>query len=108
MDLAQKTCVACEGGMLPLSRAEAEVLMRETPLWRLALDAKSITRHFSFPHFAGALAFVNTVGALAEAEGHHPDISFGWGYADIVLTTHAVGGLSENDLILAAKIDTIG
>jgi len=107
MNLAQKKCIACEGGMPPLSRAEAEVLMREIPLWQLASDAKSITRHFSFPHFAAALAFVNMIGALAETEGHHPDVSFGWGYADIVLTTHAVGGLSENDFISAAKIDTI-
>lgn len=108
MNLAQKKCVACEGGMPPLSRTEAEVLLRETPLWQLSPDAERISRRFSFPDFAAALAFVNRVGALAEAEGHHPDVSFGWGYVQVVLTTHAAGGLSENDLILAAKIDTIG
>lgn len=107
MHLAQKTCIACEGGVAPLSREEAEVLRQQTPLWQLQDDARALTREFRFPDFARALALVNAVGVLAETEGHHPDIQLSWGRVCISLTTHAILGLSENDFILAAKIDTI-
>ncbi len=106
-DLATRTCVACEGGVAPLTAIEAGVLLRQLDDWVLAADALSISKTFAFPDFATALAFVNEVGAIAESEGHHPDIAFGWGKATISLTTHAIGGLSENDLILAAKVDRI-
>ncbi len=80
--------------------------MTHTMKWTLK-DSHDISRGFTFKNFAEALAFVNKVGALAESEGHHPTIRFGWGFAEITLFTHAVGGLSENDFILASKIDRL-
>lgn len=105
MDLTQKKCVACEGGAAPLNKIEAEVLLKQVPGWALSADAKSIAREYRFKDFKEALAFVDSVGALAEEEGHHPDMALSWGRVGIELTTHAIGGLSENDFILAAKID---
>lgn len=107
MSLAEKKCVACEGGVSPLNRVEAEVLLKQLHGWQLSEDAKTIAHTRSFRDFAEALVFVNAVGAIAEAEGHHPDISFGWGRATISLSTHAIGGLSENDFIVAAKVDML-
>lgn len=100
--------MACEGGVDPLNAIEAEVLLKQLHGWSVAADAKSITREVRFKNFAEALAFVNQVGAIAESEGHHPDITLGWGKVGITLTTHAIGGLSENDFIVAAKIDALG
>jgi 4a-hydroxytetrahydrobiopterin dehydratase len=105
MALADKKCVACEGGTVPLTIPESEILMRQLKEWSLSSDGKTLSKQLSFKNFAQALAFVNEVGAIAESEGHHPDISFGWGKATIALTTHAIGGLSENDFIVASKID---
>lgn len=105
--LAGKSCIACRGDMPPLSRADAEKLRAQTPKWHLSADAAKIERAFKFRNFKEALAFVNKVGEIAEAEGHHPDITFGWGYASIVLQTHKIKGLHENDFIVAAKIDQI-
>lgn len=102
--LTEKKCRACEVGGVPLATEEIEKLRGEAPQWEVH-DNRRLVRRFTFKNFADALAFVNRVGALAESEGHHPDIKFGWGYADITLTTHAVGGLSENDFILAAKVN---
>ena len=107
MDLAQKKCVPCEVGGKPLTKEEARTLLEQTPGWQLDEDAKKITRNFKFKDFKEALAFTNKVSALAEAEGHHPDMLLKWGKVAIELSTHAVKGLSENDFILAAKIDTI-
>ena len=106
-ELAQKSCVACKGGVPPLSRAEAEKLRAQTPEWKLSGDATKIERAFKFKNFREALAFVNRAGEIAEDEQHHPDISFGWGYATVVLQTHKIKGLHENDFIVAAKIDRI-
>lgn len=107
MHLSEKKCVACEGGTVPLNQVEAGVLVQQVNDWRLSHDARTLTRDFSFPNFAEALAFVNQVGAIAESEGHHPDIALGWGKVTVSLTTHAIGGLSENDFIVAAKIDEV-
>ena len=107
MDLTKKKCVACEGGMPPLSRVEADALLREVPEWLLAADTKKISREFKFSDFKSALAFVNRVGEVAEAEGHHPDIFLAYGRVRIELWTHAVCGLSENDFIVAAKISRL-
>ena len=107
MDLTQKKCVACEGGTSPLNQIELDILLKQVPEWKLSTDIKTISRTFTFKNFADALAFTNKVGAIAEDEGHHPDIQLGWGKVQIELTTHAIGGLSENDLIVAAKIDQI-
>jgi len=105
--LAQKSCTPCRGGVPPLSRDEAEKLRTQAPDWDLVDDARRIERKFRFDNFVQALAFVNKVGELAEREGHHPDITFGWGYATISLYTHKIKGLHENDFIMAAKVDRL-
>ena len=106
-ELAQKVCVACEGGVAPLVREESQVLLKQLKDWRLSGDAKWLSKEFKFKDFKEALAFVDAVGAIAEKEGHHPDIQLSWGKVVIELTTHAIDGLSENDFILAAKIDQL-
>jgi len=105
--LTQKKCVACEGMVDPFVREEAEVLLKQIKDWQLAGDVKSISKEFVFKNFADALAFANKVGAIAEDEGHHPDLTVAWGKVGVHLTTHAIHGLSENDFIMAAKIDKI-
>ncbi len=106
-ELAGRTCVPCRGGVPPMPKAEAEGYLREAPGWALTDDGKRIERKFTFKNFKEALAFVNQVGALAEDEGHHPDITFGWGHATVSLHTHTITGLHENDFILAAKINRL-
>jgi 4a-hydroxytetrahydrobiopterin dehydratase len=103
MSLSSQHCVPCRGGVAPLDRAEAERYLTEVPEWTLLEDR--IRRRFTFPNFVAAQAFVNRVGELAEEEGHHPDICFGWGYCEVTLYTHKIKGLHENDFIMAAKID---
>ena len=107
MDLAQKRCVPCEGGMAPLTKEEAGTLLKQLTGWTLSGDAQWLSKEYKFKDFKGALGFANKVGDIAEAEGHHPDLQISWGKAVVELTTHAIGGLSENDFILAAKIDQI-
>ena len=108
-DLASKRCVPCEGGTPPMRRVEAENMLAEVDGWNLAEDGVlKIQRKFKFDDFKSALGFVNEVGKIAEEEGHHPEIIFGWGKAVVTLYTHAVSGLSENDFILAAKINNLG
>ena len=103
--LAGKTCTPCRGGVPPLTREEAQRFQEQAPDWELGEDALRIQRTFQFSNFRGALAFVQEVGELAESEGHHPDISFGWGYVTIFLSTKKIKGLHENDFIMASKID---
>src|SRR5713101_5556635 len=103
--LTGKTCTPCKGGIPPLTQEEAARLHSQVPGWELREDAKRIERQFKFRNFGEALHFVQRVGALAEAEAHHPDISFGWGYATVSLQTKKIKGLHENDFILAAKVD---
>jgi 4a-hydroxytetrahydrobiopterin dehydratase len=107
MTLSDKKCVPCEGGLAPLSAAEVAKLLKTIDGWEVSSDNKLISRNFKFKNFVKALDFVNKVGAIAEEEGHHPDIEFGWGYAKIKLQTHSIGGLHENDFIVAAKINKI-
>ena len=107
INLTSKHCLPCEASAKPFTREQAEEYLKQTPGWGLDEDAKKIKKRFKFKDFREALAFVNKIGELAESEGHHPDIEFGWGYAKIKLTTHAIAGLSENDFILAAKIDRL-
>ena len=90
-----------------MPRDEALKLAAEVNQWDLAEDAKSISRTFEFKDFKGSLAFINAVGALAETENHHPDIHCWWNKVKLDLSTHAVGGLSNNDFILASKINRI-
>jgi 4a-hydroxytetrahydrobiopterin dehydratase len=106
-DLAGKTCTPCRGGIPPMSNDDAREYLGQTPGWSLDPGGTRIERTFRFPNFAEALEFVDRVGALAEAEGHHPDIRFGWGYCTIELYTHKINGLHENDFIMAAKINDL-
>jgi len=103
--LAEKTCTPCRGGVPPLARDEALRFHAQAPDWGLRDEARRIERTFRFHNFREALAFVQGVGELAETEGHHPDISFGWGYATVSLSTKKIKGLHENDFIMASKID---
>lgn len=105
MELESKKCVPCQGGIPPLTLAEAQNYLKETPKWSLSETGDRLRCSFTFDDFVAALAFVNEVARLAEDEGHHPEITFGWGYADIEIYTHKIKGLHENDFILAAKID---
>ena len=105
--LASKSCTPCRGGVPPLTREEAEAHQRQTPEWTLLDEAQHIERRFTFKTFAEAFAFVQRASDLAESEGHHPDICFGWGYATVSLQTKKIKGLHENDFIVAAKLDQI-
>jgi 4a-hydroxytetrahydrobiopterin dehydratase len=106
MSLTKKKCIPCEDkNVQPLDYAEASRLLREIPGWNLAESGHHITRDYSFKDFVTALDFVNKVGEIAESEGHHPDISIFYNTVQLVLYTHSISGLSENDFILAAKID---
>jgi 4a-hydroxytetrahydrobiopterin dehydratase len=105
--LAEKTCTPCRGGIPPLTHEEAERFRAQASDWELRDDAHRIERTFRFRNFREAVAFVQEIGELAEAEGHHPDISFGWGYATVDLQTKKIKGLNENDFIMATKIDQI-
>ncbi len=105
MDLTSKKCVVCEIGTPTIPKKEAEKLHQEIPIWALFDD--HIEREFKFEDFKAALAFVNKVGEIAEAEGHHPDIYIFYNKVKLTLFTHAAKGLTENDFITAAKIDQI-
>ena len=107
MDLTQQTCVPCRGGIDPIKPSPARELLASTPGWELLDDATKIRRDFKLADFAATLAFVNKVGDLAEAEGHHPDITFGWGYCSVLFYTHKIKGLHQNDFIMAAKVNDI-
>lgn len=103
-NLAEEHCVPCHGGVNPLKGDELYNFAGRVPEWNI-VDEHHLTRSFTFPDFRTALDFVNRVGAVAEQEGHHPDLLLTWGRVDVTTYTHAIDGLSENDFILAAKID---
>ncbi|MBI2278484.1 MAG: 4a-hydroxytetrahydrobiopterin dehydratase [Candidatus Brennerbacteria bacterium] len=106
MDLLLKKCAACDGGMSALQGMALERYLKEVKGWGV-IDAKKIRKEFAFSNFTQALAFANKIGEIAETEDHHPDLQLSWGKVVVELWTHAIGGLSENDFILAAKIDAI-
>lgn len=107
-DLATKHCAPCEGGTKPMASSEAETYIAQAPGWRLVPGERlKISRELRFKDFAGAMEFVNRVAELAEAEGHHPDFCVSWNRVKLELVTHAIGGLSENDFIMAAKINAL-
>ena len=106
MGLAEKHCIPCRGGVPPLEGAELERLAAQVPGWQV-MEGRRLRRSFSFPDFLSALGFVNRAGAIAEQEGHHPDLYLSWGKVDVHLWTHKIDGLTESDFILAAKIDQI-
>jgi 4a-hydroxytetrahydrobiopterin dehydratase len=105
--LEDKQCTPCQGGILPLDETQATELLIQIPRWTLIDDARKLRRRFAFDNFVDSLNFVNEVGRIAEYENHHPDISFGWGYAEVIIYLHKIGGLHENNFILASKIDKI-
>jgi 4a-hydroxytetrahydrobiopterin dehydratase len=109
MGLTDKRCVPCEGGTPPLDDAATSKLLGQIQGWKLAPEGGQarIAKRFEFVDFLAAMAFVDKMAALAEEEGHHPDFSVHYNRVDVTLSTHAVRGLSENDFILAAKIDAI-
>ncbi len=102
--LAEKHCVPCHGGVPRLEGEQLRKYSADLPEWKV-IDQHHLLRSFTFPDFKTALEFVNRVGAVAEREGHHPDLHLTWGRVDVQTWTHAIGGLSDNDFILAAKID---
>lgn len=106
-DLADRECAPCKGGVPPLTRAQIEPLAEQLDDGWSVVDDHHLHRHFDFPDFASALAFVNTIGALAEAQGHHPNLSLTWGEVTVDMWTHKIDGLAEADFVLAAKIDRL-
>ena len=109
-ELLKKKCVPCEGGIIPFDISEIHKYQKKIDGWDIIKNNKNVyllEKNFKFKNFKESQNFVNQVGEISEEESHHPDISFGWGYAKINVTTHAIEGLSENDFILAAKIDQI-
>ena len=106
--LTDRKCLPCEGGVPPLPREECERLLTQlAPGWRLAPDGRELQREWSFKDFHRTMGFVNAVAYIANSEDHHPDLAIGYGYCRLRYSTHAVGGLTENDFICAAKIDRL-
>jgi 4a-hydroxytetrahydrobiopterin dehydratase len=105
--LAEKTCTPCHGGVPPLTLGETEGYRSQMPEWALMDGATRIERTYRFKNFRQAFAFVARVAEVSEVEGHHPDVSFGWGYATISLRTKKIKGLHQNDFIIAVKLDRI-
>lgn len=104
--LSTRRCAPCNGELQPLDASQLLELYRQLdPSWSIANDRKSLTRRFEFTGFAKAVYLANLCTWLADREGHHPDIAFGWGYCQVTLTTHDIDGLSENDFIWAAQLD---
>jgi len=105
LSLEGKKCIPCEGGVEPMSVKKAEELLQEIPGWKLT--DKKLERKYSFSDFKEAMNFVNKVAEIAEKEGHHPDISIQWNKVILELWTHAIDGLSENDFIIASKVNKL-
>ena len=105
--LTSKSCTPCRGAIPPLSADQVKKYHRDTPEWTILDEDRRIERTFRFNDFAEAFAFVKSVSELAEAEGHHPQISFGWGYTTVSLQSKKIKGLHENDFIMAAKLDLL-
>ena len=109
-DLAKKKCVACDGNIPPFDIKEIHKYLKKVDGWNVKSNKDKshfLTKEFKFKNFEDSQNFVNKIGNVAEAENHHPDISFGWGYCKVKIFTHAIKGLAESDFILAAKIDKI-
>ena len=107
MELEKKRCLPCEGGVSALPQDEVERLLSQISGWTLEPGRSELRKRFRFSRFGETIAFVNRMADLAESEGHHPDFCVRFANLDVTLTTHAVGGLTENDFILAAKIDAL-
>ncbi|MCC7260532.1 MAG: 4a-hydroxytetrahydrobiopterin dehydratase [Alphaproteobacteria bacterium] len=107
MSLTEKTCVSCEGGLPALTEAEAKAMLPQVPGWQVTDGGAWLKRSYTFKNWKQSFEFVGKLSVLAESEKHHPDVEFGWGYCRISLQTHAIGGLHENDFIMAAKINAL-
>ncbi len=107
MSDASTHCIPCRKSDPGLSATERAAALDHLPDWSLSQNATAIRRRFTFKNYAQALAFVTSVSAIAETESHHPDIAFGWGYVEITFTTHAIGGLHLNDILMAHKVNAI-
>jgi 4a-hydroxytetrahydrobiopterin dehydratase len=105
-ELANKSCVPCRGGVPPLGGEALRKLASQVKDWEVVKE-HHLTRTYLFPDFAKALAYVNKIGGIAEAEGHHPDIYLAWGKVRVEIWTHKIDGLTESDFILAAKCDRV-
>lgn len=105
-ELAERQCVPCRGGVPPLKGDELSKFSEQLPDWQVVSE-HHLQKSYQFRNFRETLDFVDRVGALAEEQGHHPDICFGWGKADISIWTHKIDGLTESDFVLAAKIDKL-
>ena len=105
-DLAERQCVPCRGGVPALTTEEIQPLAAQIPGWDV-IDVHHLQKTYQFGNFRETLDFVNRIGELAEQQGHHPDICFGWGKADVSIWTHKIDGLTESDFVLAAKIDKL-
>ena len=108
MELGKKKCVPCEGGATALSVGEVNRLLSQLSGWQVDPGGSELRKRFKFASFVENISFVNRMAELAEAEGHHPDFCVRYTILDVSLTTHAIGGLSENDFIVATKIDELG
>ena len=104
--LAEKDCIPCKGGVPPLKGQALEDLKKQLPGWDV-VNEHHLHKLFKFPDFKQALSFVNRAGAVAEEEGHHPDLLLAWGKTEVTIYTHKIDGLTESDFILAAKIDRV-
>jgi len=107
MELSDKRCVPCRGRVPAMGTEEAGRLVSQISGWTLEEERKGIRREFRFRNFAEAMQFARQVGEIAEAEGHHPDLSVGWGYCTVRFQTHSIQGLHENDFIMAAKVNRL-
>ena len=107
MSLLEKHCQACEGGVAPLTTDEANKYLKKISGWTLENDNKAIVRQFAFKNYYHTMAFVNAVAYMAHFENHHPDLQVSYNSCTVLYTTHAIGGLSENDFICAAKVDKL-
>lgn len=107
MELTQKRCIPCEGGVPALAAEQVEELQAQVPRWQVQSSNRQLHRHFKFGSFSDNMAFISRMAWLAEAEGHHPDFCVRYNHLDVTLTTHAISGLSENDFIMAAKLDQL-
>ncbi len=106
-DLTNQQCKPCEGGVCPLEESVSIQQLEQIPGWNLTENRLGIVRTFKFKNFENTMSFINAMAEMAEQQGHHPDFSAGYNYCEIRFTTHAIGGLSENDFICAAKINQL-
>lgn len=110
MELHKKKCIPCRGDIPPFTKDQIDEYLKFLTGWKVLINEKKVfylSRAYKFPDFENSLNFINKISNIAEQEGHHPDLKFGWGYAEINIFTHAINGLSISDFVLASKIDQL-